>query len=114
MQHHRSTLYPKRRNLSSSLQIPNSFQIQIPSLLQEHRNLHRSESISVITNDGRNIVVGALKGFDHATNVILDEFHERVFSTKVHSERKLHFSVPFVLINMSRGNLTIIEASQYC
>ncbi|XP_019103252.1 sm-like protein LSM8 isoform X2 [Beta vulgaris subsp. vulgaris] len=37
--------------------------------------------ISVITNDGRNIV-GILKGFDQATNIILDESHERVFSTK--------------------------------
>ncbi|BBH04257.1 Pectin lyase-like superfamily protein [Prunus dulcis] len=39
------------------------------------------ETISVITNDGRNIV-GVLKGFDQATNIILDESHERVFSTK--------------------------------
>ncbi|KAI8540980.1 hypothetical protein RHMOL_Rhmol08G0027400 [Rhododendron molle] len=39
------------------------------------------ETISVITNDGRNIV-GVLKGFDQATNIILDESHERVYSTK--------------------------------
>ncbi|CAJ2650237.1 unnamed protein product [Trifolium pratense] len=39
------------------------------------------QQISVITNDGRNIV-GVLKGFDQATNIILDESHERVFSTK--------------------------------
>ncbi|TXG74303.1 hypothetical protein EZV62_002882 [Acer yangbiense] len=32
-----------------------------------------AETISVITNDGRNIV---------ATNIILDESHERVYSTK--------------------------------
>ncbi|KAM3300850.1 hypothetical protein ACQJBY_041732 [Aegilops geniculata] len=37
--------------------------------------------ISVITNDGRNIV-GTLRGFDQATNIILDESHERVYSTK--------------------------------
>ncbi|KAK1353093.1 hypothetical protein POM88_052931 [Heracleum sosnowskyi] len=37
--------------------------------------------ISVITNDGRNIL-GILKGFDQATNIILDESHERVYSTK--------------------------------
>ncbi|XP_057839140.1 sm-like protein LSM8 isoform X2 [Cryptomeria japonica] len=36
--------------------------------------------ISVITNDGRNIV-GILRGFDQATNLILDESHERVYST---------------------------------
>ncbi|KAG5530914.1 hypothetical protein RHGRI_025758 [Rhododendron griersonianum] len=40
-----------------------------------------TETISVITNDGRNIV-GVLKGFDQATNIILDESHERVYSTK--------------------------------
>uniref|UniRef100_A0A0E0L6M0 U6 snRNA-associated Sm-like protein LSm8 n=1 Tax=Oryza punctata TaxID=4537 RepID=A0A0E0L6M0_ORYPU len=69
--------------------------------------------ISVITNDGRNIVVsplfdllipsssflfllspiltrialpplrqGTLRGFDQATNIILDESHERVYSTR--------------------------------
>jgi U6 snRNA-associated Sm-like protein LSm8 len=38
------------------------------------------QPISVITNDGRNIV-GILKGFDQATNLILDESHERVYST---------------------------------
>jgi U6 snRNA-associated Sm-like protein LSm8 len=40
------------------------------------------QTISVITNDGRNIV-GVLRGFDQATNLILDESHERVYSTKV-------------------------------
>ncbi|KAF3785710.1 Sm-like protein [Nymphaea thermarum] len=39
------------------------------------------QAISVITNDGRNIV-GILKGYDQATNIILDESHERVYSTK--------------------------------
>ncbi|XP_057846724.1 sm-like protein LSM8 isoform X2 [Cryptomeria japonica] len=38
------------------------------------------QAISVITNDGRNIV-GILRGFDQATNLILDESHERVYST---------------------------------
>ena len=35
--------------------------------------------ITVITNDGRNIV-GNLRGFDQTTNLILDECHERIFS----------------------------------
>ncbi|KAH0919584.1 hypothetical protein HID58_027244 [Brassica napus] len=48
--------------------------------------------ISVITNDGRNIV-GVLKGFDQATNIILDESHERVFSTKI----SLSFDMLFCL-----------------
>ena len=36
--------------------------------------------VQIVTNDGRNIV-GVLKGFDQTTNIILDECHERVFST---------------------------------
>ncbi|KAK9821542.1 hypothetical protein WJX74_009578 [Apatococcus lobatus] len=43
-------------------------------------------TISVITNDGRNIV-GTLKGYDQATNVILDDCHERVYSTKTGVEQ---------------------------
>mmetsp|Transcript_11577 Transcript_11577/g.42339 ORF Transcript_11577/g.42339 Transcript_11577/m.42339 type:complete len:99 (-) Transcript_11577:203-499(-) len=39
------------------------------------------QHISVITNDGRNIV-GVLKGFDQTTNLILEDSHERVYSTK--------------------------------
>lgn len=45
-----------------------------------------AETISVITNDGRNIV-GVLRGFDQATNLILDESHERVYSTKAGVEQ---------------------------
>ncbi|KAK6942476.1 LSM domain, eukaryotic/archaea-type [Dillenia turbinata] len=47
-----------------------------------------TETISVITNDGRNIV-GVLKGFDQATNIILDESHERVYSTRVEGVQQL-------------------------
>jgi len=36
--------------------------------------------VQVVTNDGRNII-GVLKGFDQTTNVILDECHERVYSS---------------------------------
>ncbi|KAL1514638.1 hypothetical protein AB1Y20_003731 [Prymnesium parvum] len=36
--------------------------------------------VQIVTNDGRNIV-GVLKGFDQTTNVVLDECHERVFSS---------------------------------
>ena len=35
--------------------------------------------ISVITNDGRNII-GILRGFDQVTNLILEECFERVYS----------------------------------
>eukprot|EP00877_Chromochloris_zofingiensis_P006892 jgi/Chrzof1/2456/Cz11g16130.t1 len=37
--------------------------------------------ITVITSDGRHIV-GILRGYDQATNLILDSCHERVYSTK--------------------------------
>lgn len=36
--------------------------------------------VQVVTNDGRNIV-GLLKGFDQTTNLILEECHERVYSS---------------------------------
>ncbi|XP_076065738.1 U6 snRNA-associated Sm-like protein LSm8 isoform X2 [Oratosquilla oratoria] len=37
--------------------------------------------VSIITADGRNIV-GTLKGCDQTINLILDECHERVYSTQ--------------------------------
>ena len=43
----------------------------------------RAATISVITNDGRSIV-GILRGYDQATNIVLDECHERVYSMQVH------------------------------
>ncbi|KUF81364.1 U6 snRNA-associated Sm protein LSm8 [Phytophthora nicotianae] len=59
--------------------------------LQEMMN----QTISVITNDGRNIILltvfcarmaglvqGVLKGFDQCVNVILDDSFERVFSLR--------------------------------
>ncbi|XP_013794608.1 U6 snRNA-associated Sm-like protein LSm8 [Limulus polyphemus] len=39
-----------------------------------------NHTVSVITADGRNIV-GTLKGFDQTINLILDESHERVYSS---------------------------------
>ncbi|XP_024883219.1 U6 snRNA-associated Sm-like protein LSm8 isoform X2 [Temnothorax americanus] len=37
-------------------------------------------NLSIITSDGRNFI-GTLKGFDQTINIILDESHERVYST---------------------------------
>ncbi|EFN82769.1 U6 snRNA-associated Sm-like protein LSm8 [Harpegnathos saltator] len=39
-----------------------------------------NHTVSVITSDGRNFI-GTLKGFDQTINIILDESHERVYST---------------------------------
>ena len=39
-------------------------------------------TVSVITNDGRNII-GILRGYDQTTNVVLEECHERVYSSTV-------------------------------
>lgn len=38
------------------------------------------KSVGVITSDGK-VLVGTLKGIDKSTNIILDDSHERVFST---------------------------------
>jgi len=42
--------------------------------------------VNVITSDGRNFI-GTLKGFDQTINLILDETHERVFSTSAGVEQ---------------------------
>ncbi|XP_075003277.1 LSM8 homolog, U6 small nuclear RNA associated isoform X2 [Calonectris borealis] len=39
-----------------------------------------NRTVAVITSDGR-MIVGTLKGFDQTINLILDESHERVFSS---------------------------------
>lgn len=38
-------------------------------------------TISVITNDGRNLV-GLLRGYDQTNNLVIEDCHERVYSTK--------------------------------
>ncbi|KAJ0407150.1 hypothetical protein P43SY_001108 [Pythium insidiosum] len=40
-----------------------------------------NQNISIITNDGRNII-GVLKGYDQCINVVLDNSFERVYSLK--------------------------------
>ncbi|XP_042389157.1 sm-like protein LSM8 isoform X1 [Zingiber officinale] len=61
-----------------------------------------NQTISIITNDGR-IIVGTLRGFDQATNIILDESHERVYSTRVsyslYSTVILFFFLPISTFN---------------
>ncbi|XP_060076424.1 U6 snRNA-associated Sm-like protein LSm8 [Ylistrum balloti] len=39
-----------------------------------------NHTVSIVTADGR-IIVGTLKGFDQTINLILDESHERVYSS---------------------------------
>ncbi|ALC44810.1 CG2021 [Drosophila busckii] len=39
-----------------------------------------NHTVSIITADGRNFI-GTLKGFDQTINIIIEECHERVFST---------------------------------
>lgn len=36
--------------------------------------------VNIITSDGK-VIVGTIKGIDNGTNIILDDSHERVFST---------------------------------
>ncbi|XP_072123677.1 small nuclear ribonucleoprotein-associated protein B'-like [Mobula birostris] len=40
-----------------------------------------NRTVAVVTADGR-MIVGTLKGFDQTINLILDESHERVFSSQ--------------------------------
>lgn len=39
-----------------------------------------NHTVTIVTSDGR-VIVGTLKGFDQTINLILDESHERVFSS---------------------------------
>ncbi|CAF0731822.1 unnamed protein product [Adineta steineri] len=39
-----------------------------------------NKSVNIVTADGR-IIIGTLRGFDQAINIILDDSHERVFSS---------------------------------
>ncbi|XP_062522741.1 U6 snRNA-associated Sm-like protein LSm8 [Corticium candelabrum] len=39
-----------------------------------------NQTVAIVTNDGR-IIVGLLKGFDQTINVILENSHERVYSS---------------------------------
>jgi len=39
-----------------------------------------NKSVNIVTADGR-IIIGTLRGFDQAINIILEESHERVFSS---------------------------------
>eukprot|EP00038_Savillea_parva_P009124 m.181414 g.181414 ORF g.181414 m.181414 type:complete len:93 (-) comp15249_c0_seq1:207-485(-) len=41
-----------------------------------------NKTVEVVTQDGR-VIVGLLKGYDQYTNLILDECHERVYSSDV-------------------------------
>lgn len=52
------------------------------SALEQYVN----HTVSIITSDGRNIV-GTLKGFDQTVNLILDESHERVYSSSMGVEQ---------------------------
>lgn len=46
-------------------------------------------TVSIITADGRNFI-GTLKGFDQTINIVLDDSHERVFSTTAGVEQIIH------------------------
>uniref|UniRef100_A0A914XDU1 U6 snRNA-associated Sm-like protein LSm8 n=1 Tax=Plectus sambesii TaxID=2011161 RepID=A0A914XDU1_9BILA len=58
--------------------------------------------ISVITGDGRNIV-GMMKGFDQTVNLILEDSHERVYSTQAGIEQ-----VPLGLYIIRGDNVALI------
>ncbi|CAF4607830.1 unnamed protein product, partial [Rotaria sp. Silwood2] len=43
-------------------------------------NAYINKLVRIVTSDGR-IIIGTLHGFDQAINIILDDSHERVFSS---------------------------------
>jgi len=47
-----------------------------------------NKSVNIVTADGR-IIIGTLRGFDQAINIILDDSHERVFSSTAGVEQVL-------------------------
>jgi len=58
--------------------------------------------VSIITADGR-VIVGTMKGFDQTINLILDESHERVYSSTSGVEE-----VPLGLYIIRGDNVAII------
>lgn len=58
--------------------------------------------VSVVTNDGRTIV-GELKGLDQKLNVILEQCHERIFSSDAGMEQ-----VPLGLYIVRGDNIAIV------
>lgn len=61
-----------------------------------------SKSVNVVTADGR-IIIGTLRGFDQAINIILDDSHERVFSANYGVEQ-----VPLGLYIIRGDNVALI------
>lgn len=59
--------------------------------------------VHVITNDGRHIV-GTLRGFDQVVNVILEDCHERVYSSESGVEE-----APLGLYVIRGDNVYVIE-----
>ncbi|XP_057588540.1 LSM8 homolog, U6 small nuclear RNA associated [Hippopotamus amphibius kiboko] len=51
-----------------------------PHIMTSALENYINRTVAVITSDGR-MIVGTLKGFDQTINLILDESHERVFSS---------------------------------
>uniref|UniRef100_A0A672GQW3 U6 snRNA-associated Sm-like protein LSm8 n=1 Tax=Salarias fasciatus TaxID=181472 RepID=A0A672GQW3_SALFA len=59
------------------LSLENERNLNIFIIYPQKRNL---STVAIVTSDGR-MIVGTLKGFDQTINLILDESHERVFSS---------------------------------
>ncbi|XP_032732077.1 LSM8 homolog, U6 small nuclear RNA associated [Lontra canadensis] len=60
--------------------VPVLFRTAGQSIMTSALENYINRTVAVITSDGR-MIVGTLKGFDQTINLILDESHERVFSS---------------------------------
>ena len=63
--------------------------------------------VSIITADGRNFV-GTLKGFDQTVNLILDDTHERVFSSTNGVEQVRYMKHNVTKMNSIKNFLIVI------
>ena len=63
---------------------------------------HLSETVNIITNDGR-VLQGTLRGFDQSINIIIEDAVERVFSATAAVEQ-----VPLGLYIIRGDNVAII------
>ncbi|XP_056603904.1 LSM8 homolog, U6 small nuclear RNA associated [Triplophysa dalaica] len=76
-----SLSFPAQNNECVSLlcSSPGEFK-RVPAEMSTALESYINRTVAIVTSDGR-MIVGTLKGFDQTINLILDESHERVFSS---------------------------------
>lgn len=65
-------------------------------------NKYLKQIVSIITNDGRHYI-GVLLGYDNNTNVIINQSHERIYSTEQSVQQ-----IPLGLYIIRGDNVSVI------